>query len=237
MAKPKKKDEEGEGPTEKLTDEERFQLMLEHRQGLAADIWSTDDTGHSLKVEEMLFCRSYIIDRNPVAAMRRLNYIDEPAKLKRMADKILSNPEVKACIDTLAKRMCERLEITAENVNRRIAAAAFFNPRSVMHFDHNGVVMMHSSLWPEEAMMAIQSVEMGQHGIKLKMYDGLRAAELLAKQIGVQPDETEETRALATKAAADAVLTTIRDIFEKVVPPDAPAPPALPSPDAQETKH
>jgi hypothetical protein len=38
---------------------------------------------------------------------------------------------------------------------------------------------------------------------------------MLGKQLGTLTDDTEEARALSTKAAAEEVLTSIADIFRK----------------------
>lgn len=207
----------------------------EYQRDRAERIWSFDDTGHQLTVEEQLFCRSYIIDRNPIGALRRLNYGQGPQQLKAIAARFLENPEVVACVEVLAQRMCEKLDITALRVNERIAAVAFFDPRSVVEFDHHGVRMKHSRFWTKDEAYAIAGIEMGQNGIKLKMHDGLRAAELLAKQLGLQPEEGIEAAALAMKAAAGTVMDTIVDIFRKTNP--LPPPPALPAPEDAETKH
>lgn len=232
MAKPKtsrkkKKDEQPQGPMDPAAaeylsnrDEELNALEAAHspeeyQRARAARIWSHDDTGHDLTVEEALFCRSYIIDRNPVAALRRLNYDDPPQKLKAIATTYLANTEVQGCIETLAKQIMARLAITAENVNERIAAVAFFDPRTVLEFDHHNVRLKHSRYWTKDEALAIQSIKVGQHGVELKLHDGLRAAEMLGKQLGTLKDDSEETRALGVKAAAEEVLNTIADIFDK----------------------
>jgi phage terminase small subunit len=147
--------------------------------------------------------------------LKRLNYAEDNKKLKAIAIRYLENTEVQGCIEALAKQMMERLAVTADNVNARIAAVAFFDPRSVLEFDHHGVKVKHSRFWTKDEAAAIQSIKVGQHGVELKLHDGLRAAEMLGKQLGTLQDDSEEARALSTKAAAEEVLTTIADIFHK----------------------
>lgn len=185
------------------------------QEAQAAVIWSYDDTGHALTLEQQLFCRSYIIDRNPVAAMRRLSYAGSPAELRKKADHYLMNLEVQACIDVLAKQMMQRLEITAENVNRRLAAVAFFDPRTVVAFDHIGVQMKHSKFWSLDEAWAISSVKQGKDGVELKIHDGVRAAEILGKQLGSLKDDSEEARASQLKQSAQEVIGSIIDIMRK----------------------
>lgn len=193
-------------------DSDTFQLVK------ANEIWSYDDLGIDLSVEQALFVRSYIIDRNPVAAMRRLNYSGDVKKLQRMANKILQVTEVQEAIEVLASRMMEKLEITAEKLQKRFSEIAFFDPRSVMHFDERGLRMLPFHLWPEGAALNIKSLKTGKYGLELQLHDGMRAAELLAKQIGLQPDESSESAKAASKAAADAVMDKLRTIFDRSVP-------------------
>lgn len=203
----------------------------------AGHIWGHDDTGHDLTLEQALFVRSYMIDRNGIAALRRLNYTHPTLELKKKAERFLSNAEVQGAIEVFGKRMMAKLEITAERIQQRLAAVAFFDPREVMEFDHNGVRMLHSRLWPDHAMSAVQSIEMGQFGPKLKLYDSMKATEMLAKQLQLMPDETSEAAAAAARAAGEAIVEKLFEHFDRTVPDD-PGPPSLPPPiDAQGTRH
>lgn len=218
--KPAKKKPASEDEVEVIqkTAEEQAAEWETYRQGMAAQIWSHDETGHDLTVEQGLFCRSYIIDRNPVAALRRLNYAGEPDKLKRIANRFLAVPEVQACIETLASRMMQKLEITAERVQKKIADIAFFDPRGVVMFDNLGLAILPSKFWTEEQIAALQSVKQGPNGIEIKFYDRLRAAEMLSKQLGMQPDEGVEAAAAASKVAAETVLDKVWEIWERTRP-------------------
>lgn len=190
-------------------------------QAQAATIWQYDELPFILSLEEQLFVRSYVIDRNEVAAMRRLGHaIDDHTKLKARAKRYLSKPEVSGAVDFLAKRLMEKLDVTAEKVQRQIAAVAFFDPREVMTFDQYGIRMIHSRFWSSEQAAAIQSIKMGQNGIEIKLYDRLRANEMLAKQIKLQPDDTDPAE--AARAGADAALEKIFSVFDRIVPDKAP---------------
>lgn len=187
----------------------------DHSVVTAETIWSFDDPGFDLTVEEQLFCRSYIIDRNPVAALNRLNYAGDNAKLKAIAKKFLSRVEVAECVETLAKRMMEKLDVTAERVQRKIAAAAFFDLREVMQFDSRSVNVIDSKFWTEEQAAAIQSVKVGKEGIEIKLYDRLRAAEMLSKQLGTLP---EDDPLAAARAMGDEVVKKLFEVFDRTVP-------------------
>jgi len=190
----------------------------EHSVVTADSIWSFSDPGYNLSVEEQLFCRSYIIDRNPVAALRRLNYSGDAAKLKRTAAKFLLRIEVQECVENLAARMMQKLDVTAERVQRKIAAAAFFDPRDVLRFDGERLQVLDSKFWSEEQAAAIQSIKLGKEGVELKFYDRLRATEMLSKQLGTLPEEDPLS---AARAMGDQVVKKLFEVFDRTVP-DAP---------------
>lgn len=194
--------------------------------GTTRDIWRHDDTGHMLTVEESLFCRSYIVDRNPIAAMKRLNYSGENEVLRRRAERMLSNPEVQSCIEVLAERMMERLEITADRVQQAIAAVAFFDPREVVTFDGTAMNIKDSKFWTQDQIRALKGLKQTQFGVEIQFHDRLRAAEMLSKQLGVQPEDDAASTLAAMKAGADAVLDSVMKVFDRTVPET----PALPSP-------
>lgn len=195
-------------------------------QAQAAEVWQFQELPFDLALEDHLFVRSYIIDRNAVAAMRRLGHrADDPKKLKARATRHLAKVEVQSAIEFLAKQMMERLDVTADKVQRQIAAVAFFDPREVMTFDKYGLSLVHSRFWSAEQAAAIKSIKQGANGIEIVMYDRLRANEMLAKQLGTMPDDDTGE---ATKAGAEAVLAKIDQIVDRLLPDRAPViPPSV----------
>ena len=183
----------------------------------AYQIWSYSETGHDLTVEEQLFCRSYIVDRNAVASMRRLGYDQDAATLRRRAERMLANPEVQGCIEVLAKRMMENLQITADRVNAGIAAIAFSDLSQVLEFDHNGVKLLHSKYWTKEQMVALKSVKMGKEGIQVEFHDKQKALDMLAKQLNMVDDEKELAKQMA-KGAAEAAMEKILEVTNRMRP-------------------
>lgn len=185
------------------------------QRGRAYQIWSYSDTGHELTVEEQLFCRSYIIDRNEVAAMRRLGYDMDAGVLRRRAQKMLLNPEVQGCIEALAKRMMDNLQITAERVNEGMAAIAFADLGEIMEFDHTGVRFIHSKYWTKEQRMALAGVKMTKDGVEVKFHDRSKALEFLGKQLNLVDDEKEMARA-AAEGAARGAMDKILEITQRM---------------------
>jgi phage terminase small subunit len=167
-----------------------------------------------LTVEEQLFVRSYIIDRNEVAAMRRLGYNKDNPTLKRWAERHLSNPEVQGAIAKLAKTMMERLQVEADNVNRGVAAIAFTDATEILHYDGMHTTILPTHLWPEHAKKAVAGIKAGQFGVEVKFYDKQRSLEFLSKQLGLNRDE--ENAAIATaNAAANMAISKILDVVAR----------------------
>lgn len=186
-------------------------------QAQAQEIWQYDELPFELSVEEQLFVRSYAIDRNHVAAMRRLGHRGEDSKkLKARAERYLSKVDVQNAVDYLVKRMMEKLDITAEKVQRAIASVAFFDVREIATFDKYGIHLLHSRYWTAEQAMAIASIKQGQYGLEIKTYDRLKATEMLAKQLGVQPEDTDAVT--AARIAADETMGRIADIMGRLAP-------------------
>jgi phage terminase small subunit len=182
-----------------------------YREMVAQDIWSRDRLDFDLTLEEQLFVRSYIIDRNPLAAVTRLGYLGTTSQLRAQAARMLAKSVVKEAIEFLAKQLMERLDVTAERVQRQIASVAFFDPREVMEFDNMGVKLLNSKFWREDQVAAIKSIKMGQNGIEMQMYDRLKANEMLAKQLGVQPEDNdlEDAFRIASVQAMDRIGTVL----------------------------
>lgn len=215
-------------PEDPFADDPDMQNKIREQQesnqrSRAYQIWSYSDTGHELTIEEQLFIRSYCIDRNGVAALRRIGYVDESvATLKRRAERILANPEVQGAFEALAKRVMDALEITAERVNEQIASIAFFDPGQVMEFDHNGVKMMHSKYWTPAQRANVTSIKMGKDGVEIKLADRQRALDFLGKQLNLVNDENEMAKAAAAAAASaatDRILEVVGRMRDARLPP------------------
>lgn len=188
----------------------------EYIDARANDLWSHRDTGHNLSVEEAMFCRSYVIDRKPVAALQRLRYSGTIDTLKKRAKRLLAQPEVQACIETLSSELMEKLEVTAEKVQHAMASIAFFDIREVASFDGIAMSMLHSRYWTREQALAVKSIKMGQHGMEISIYDRQVALTMLAKQVGLQKEDSDPAE--QARAAAEGAVSKIFSYFEKTHP-------------------
>lgn len=204
----------------------------------AADIWVNDDTGHDLTIQESLFVRSYLIDMNKVAAMRRLNYTDPPAVLNRIADRYLAQPEVQGAIESLSLRLMKKLEITAERVAQTWAEIAFFDPREVMEFDGSNMRMLHSRYWRDHHVAAIQSIKVGEKGgVEVKFNDKAKALEMLGKHLAMIKDEGRDMTLEAARAAAQAAVEKVMQVFDRAPQIPAPVPTVEEPSEGGDTRH
>lgn len=218
MAKKATAPDEDEAPPAEPTKsvEELLEEYNQAQTALAADVWEYDELPFILSVEEQLFVRSYMIDRNDISALRRLGYNRDLPVLRAKAKKFLANVEVQNAIDYLAKRLMQRLAITAENVQRKIAEIAFFDARQVMTWDRHGPQIVHSRFWSEGDASVIQSIKSGQYGIEMKFYDRQKALGMLAQQLKLMPDEGDA--ATNARIAADETMDRISNIFGRLFP-------------------
>lgn len=191
--------------------------LVRYNADVRQRIWTQNETGHELTLDEMLFVRSYVIDRNPVAALRRLDFAGPPHKLKAIAERYLQNPEVSGAVTVLVKRVLDKLDVTAEKVIGHLAAMAFFDPRTITTFDGQTMQVLDSRLWPDEAIAAVQSIKMTKDaGVEIKFADKLAATKTLGQQLNLLQDPDEAQKKAAADAAAEAALDKMAAVFERV---------------------
>lgn len=181
---------------------------------MAHHIWATDPLGFDLTVDESLFVRSYLIDRDEIKALQRLGYDHPKDKLKRMANRHLSNVEVQDAIKAGAEKLMQSLEVTAAHVTQKFAEIAFTDLTDIMQFDGTSMQMLPSHLWPAHVRTAVKSVKHGQFGLQVEFHDKTKALDVLAKQTGaVESDELAEQR--RANAAAEAAMAKIMEVVKR----------------------
>lgn len=196
------------------TGEEEFRDLATLGRHHTQQIWSVDDLGFDLTLEQQLFVRSYLIDRNGIAAVIRLGYQGERQQLKRAADRFLSSTVVQDAIKEGAQRLMDRLEVTADRVNRDIASIAFTNVGDLVHFDGVTTRILPSQFWPEHAKVAVKALKVGQFGVTVEFHDKQKALDFLAKQTGLAETEEQADQRRA-EAAAEAALIKIMDVVTR----------------------
>lgn len=142
-----------------------------------------------LDEQHELFCRCYVKHFNGAKAVVEAGYKDTSEKaVSVQAARLLGNVRVQKRIRELVAHRLKRIELDGDQILKEIQKVAYFDVRKL--YDENNV-MLPVKDWPLEVAMCIQAVETFEvkdhrgriigHTQKIKMWDKLRALELLGK--------------------------------------------------------
>lgn len=145
----------------------------------------------ALTEKQKRFVAEYLIDLNATQAAIRAGYSEKTAD--RIGPELLGKTCVSAAIQEAIKKRQKRVEITQDRVLQELAAIGFANMADYAQVDGPLVSITPTGSLSQEQTAAIASLEQGNFGIKLKLYDKVRALELLGKHLGVfdQPVGTD----------------------------------------------
>lgn len=157
-----------------------------------------------LTAKQKKFVEEYLIDLNATQAAIRAGYSTESAK--EIGCENLTKPNVKAEIDKAIAERSRRTGINQDRVLRELAKIAFVNPNDVINF-RDATVKMTS----EENLAAIASIKVkeipGEYGNaterEVKLYDKLRALDLLGRHLGMFKDKIEVNGDMGVKIVDD----------------------------------
>ena len=150
-----------------------------------------------LTAKQKKFVEEYLIDLNATQAAIRAGY--SPNTAQEQSSRLLSNVMVKNEIDKAMAERSRRTGISQDRVLRELAKIAFVNPNDVINFS-DATVKMTS----EENLAAIASVKVkkipGEYGDaterEIKLYDKLRALDLLGRHLGIYDKKDAEDKNL-----------------------------------------
>ena len=158
----------------------------------------------ALTAKQKKFIEEYLIDLNATQAAIRAGY--SPNTAQEQSSRLLSNVMVKNEIDKAMAQRSRRTGISQDRVLRELAKIAFVNPNDVINFS-DATVKMTS----EENLAAIASVKVkkipGEYGDaterEVKLYDKLRALDLLGRHLGMFKDKIEINGDMGVKIVDD----------------------------------
>lgn len=135
---------------------------------------------------ELRFADEYLVDLDAMAAALRAGYDEETAKKAKewMGKSRRGRPQLRALIEQKMEQRSRRTGVTADRVVVELAKIAFANPEKIIDLE-TGELLETAS---EDDMAAVASVTLRQSGagrVDLKMYDKLKALEILGKHLGV----------------------------------------------------
>lgn len=143
-----------------------------------------------LNAKQNRFCEEYMIDLNATQAAIRAGYSVKTAG--QIGEENLKKPEISRRIEQLKAERSRRTGITADRVLQELAKIAFVDPANLIDMDTATII----STDPNDTA-AIASIKQktfptkaGNEGIEreIKLYDKIRALELLGKHIGLFTD-------------------------------------------------
>ena len=142
-------------------------------------------SARTLSPKQAAFVAEYLIDLNATQAAIRAGYSEKSAA--RISVELLNKTQVRKAIEKAQAKRTERTEITADRVVTELAKIAFADPRDLMEWGPNGLVLKDCRIIPA----AVAEVSEGKDGMKLKKLDKLKALELLGRHLGMFTDKVE----------------------------------------------
>lgn len=124
------------------------------------------------------------MDLNATQAAIRAGYSEKSAA--RIAVELLNKTQVSAELQKAMKNRQKRVEITQDMVLAELAAIAFANGADFATINRNGLVrLVPTDTLPDDKKKAIAAIKEGQYGTEVKLYDKVRALEMLGRHLGM----------------------------------------------------
>jgi phage terminase small subunit len=146
-----------------------------------------------LTAKQQRFVEEYLIDLNATQAAIRSGY--SPKTANEQSSRLLTNVNIRACIDKAIAERSKRTGVNADRVIRELARVAFVNAPDVVD-TKNATVKADAT---EDDTAAIASVkvkivdgdEFSSVEREIRFADKLKALELLGKHMGMFTDKIQ----------------------------------------------
>ena len=164
-----------------------------------------------LTIKQEAFVKAYIETGNASEAYRSAYNSGrmKPETVNREAKALLDNPKIAARVTTIQAAQQRRFEITQDRWLAEYAALGFSKLSDVMSWDERGISSLKSSEGlPDSAKAAVQSIEMTQQGLKIKLHDKKGALDAIGKHFGWFERDNKQKGEAAGEAAAQALAAT-----------------------------
>lgn len=135
------------------------------------------------------FVRQYLVDLNATQAAIRAGYSERTAS--RIGPQLLGKTCVREAIEKAQAKRAQRVEITADRVVAELAKIAFSDPRDLMEWGPDGVVLRPSAELSDDQAASVAEVAENNAGLRLKKHDKVKALELLGRHIGIFTDKVK----------------------------------------------
>ncbi len=139
--------------------------------------------------KQAAFVREYLVDLNATQAAIRAGYSERTAY--SVGQRLLKNVEIQRAVAAAQAKRARRVEITADRVVAELAKIAFSDPRDLMEWGPDGVVLRPSAELSDDQAASVAEVAENNAGLRLKKHDKVKALELLGRHIGIFTDKVK----------------------------------------------
>ena len=157
----------------------------------------------ALTAKQQRFVEAYLVSLNAADAAREAGYSENTAK--QIGHELLGKPDVAAAIAEAQAVRADRMQISQDDVLRRVAAIAFADIGCFASWGEDGeLVMVASGDVERDALPALREVRSTTSTVTfkdggertsvykaVKLHDPLRALELLGKHLGMFKEQIE----------------------------------------------
>lgn len=147
------------------------------------------------KPSHEIFAREWLTHFNATKAAIAAGYSRKAAT--NLGYKALKLPAVQSIIERELKRRFQNYEVTQDQIIKELVKIAFSDVSEFVSWDSDGMVLKPSSQLEEMQTGAVAEVIESKKGkaknVKFRLYDKLKALELLGKYKGLFPDKVQHS--------------------------------------------
>lgn len=137
----------------------------------------------SLNPKQQAFVQEYLADLNATQAAIRAGYSSRTAHAQ--GHRLLRHAEIQAAITEAQQQRQRRTTVTADRVVQELARVGFGSLRDVVSWGGSSLTLRPSAELSEDQAASLAEVTEGRHGLRVRLFDKLRALEMLARHCGV----------------------------------------------------
>ncbi len=164
-----------------------------------------------LSKKRALFAMEYAVDGNGAAAAVRAGYSERTAR--QTAYRLLTNVYILQAVEVAFAERMERLQITADDVVRRLIHLGFTDINAFASWSSNRITLKDLDQVPPEKLAALAEVQETTQGLRIRLRDPLPALALLARHTGVIPTAgTRESTVEHARATYERTVTEKWDL-------------------------
>lgn len=167
-----------------------------------------------LTAKQRRFCDEYLIDLNATQAAIRAGYSPDTANV--IGSENLAKPYIQQRIQKQMDERAARTNITQDKVIEELAKIAFSDICNYLKVENNQVKIFDTDSIQKEVLAAIAEIRQGNYGLTIKLYDKLKALELLGRHLGMFKDKLEITGTVESNPFAGLTTEELKVILQKI---------------------